>query len=46
MGVTFGYNIYVFSSGTFVLAGDGGYENWAFAGNFVRNGNTVKFSES
>ena len=38
-----GYTIYVFESGTFTLAGDGGYENWAFAGSFQQNGADVTF---
>jgi hypothetical protein len=33
---TQGYEIYAFDYGNFTLAGDGGYENWAFAGNFQR----------
>ena len=36
MGFTKGYEIYVFDSGTFWLAGDGGYENWAYAGCHTR----------
>ncbi|OQV05469.1 hypothetical protein CLAIMM_10202 [Cladophialophora immunda] len=38
------YSCYVFDSGPFVLQGDGGYLNWCFAGNFIRNGNNVNFS--
>jgi hypothetical protein len=42
-GKTQGYDIYVFESGTFTLAGDGGYENWAFYGSFQQNGPQVTF---
>jgi len=34
---TIGYEIYVFDDGEFTNLGDGGYINWAFAGNFVRD---------
>lgn len=33
---TYGFEIWVFDSGTFHLAGDGGHMNWSFAGTFVR----------
>ncbi|GAA2780518.1 hypothetical protein [Crossiella cryophila] len=32
-----------FREGTFVHQGDGGYRNWAFVGNFQRDGETVRF---
>jgi hypothetical protein len=41
---TYGYEIYTFDSGTFNLSTPGGYENWAFEGNFTRNGNSLVFS--
>jgi hypothetical protein len=41
---TNGYEIYTFKSGEFWLQGDGGHENWRFAGNFVSDGNHVTFS--
>lgn len=41
---TMGYEIWVFDYGTFELVGDGGYENWAISGNFVRDGNYVTFN--
>lgn len=43
---TQGYEIYVFDSGTFTLAGDGGYLNWCFAGDYDRDGEstTVTFN--
>jgi len=44
-GITMTYQCYVFDSGPFTLKGDGGYLNWAFAGNFVRNKNEVTFSK-
>lgn len=44
MGFTKGYETYVFDYGTFTLAGDGGFINWAFAGNYVKNDNVVTFS--
>jgi len=33
---TFSVHILVFDSGTFVRLGDGGYQNWAFDGNYTR----------
>jgi hypothetical protein len=42
-GKTQGYDVYVFESGTFTLAGDGGYENWAFYGSFQQSGSQVTF---
>ncbi|CAF9904553.1 hypothetical protein IMSHALPRED_000104 [Imshaugia aleurites] len=42
---TLSYDCYIFDSGTFTLKGDGGYLNWAFTGNFTRNGNTVTFKK-
>jgi hypothetical protein len=41
---TKGYETYVFDSGTFTLAGDGGTMNWLFMGNYLRDGDTVVFS--
>ncbi|KAK5122221.1 hypothetical protein LTR85_004131 [Meristemomyces frigidus] len=40
---TISYDCYVFDSGNFELQGDGGYLNWAFTGNFKRDGNKVTF---
>lgn len=40
---TLSYDCYIFDSGDFTLKGDGGYLNWAFAGNFTRNGNKLTF---
>lgn len=37
------YGIWTFSSGEFINQGDGGYVNWAFAGNYKRTGNKVSF---
>lgn len=42
---TLSYDCYIFDSGDFELQGDGGYLNWAFTGNFKRNGNKVSFSK-
>jgi hypothetical protein len=42
-GKTQGYDIYAFEYGNFTLAGDGGYENWAFYGSFEQNGPDVTF---
>jgi hypothetical protein len=39
--ITFG--IWAFESGEFINKGDGGWINWAFTGNFERNGGYVKF---
>jgi hypothetical protein len=44
LGFTKGYETYVFDSGTFTRAGEGGFVNWSFAGNFVQNDNVVVFS--
>ena len=41
---TCGYEIYFSQMGrpfTFVLEGDGGFINWAFSGEFTRNGGTL-----
>jgi hypothetical protein len=38
------YEIQLFDSGTFTLAGDSGYHNWAFCGNWSHNGASVKFN--
>jgi hypothetical protein len=35
-GATQGYEIYVFDSGIFVGEGDGGLNNWCFAGHYTR----------
>jgi hypothetical protein len=43
--MTQGYEVYVFDTGTFNLAGDGGYINWAFMGNFERQGHFVQFNQ-
>lgn len=42
---TQGYEVWVFNSGTFTHAGDGGYINWAFSGSFDRNDNQVTFHD-
>ena len=42
------YGVWIFESGTFVNQGDGGFINWAFAGNCKRtgkDGKTVVFSK-
>jgi hypothetical protein len=44
LGFTKGYETYVFDSGTFTRAGECGFINWSFAGNFVQNDNVVVFS--
>jgi hypothetical protein len=44
LGFTKGYETYVFDSGTFTRAGEGGFINWSFAGNFVQNDNVLVFS--
>jgi hypothetical protein len=44
LSFTKGYETYVFDSGTFTRAGEGGFINWSFAGNFVQNDNVVVFS--
>jgi hypothetical protein len=33
----------IFTNGTFVHKGDGGFRNWAFYGSFTRDGETVHF---
>lgn len=40
-GITYG--IWAFESGDFTNKGDGGWINWAFKGQFDRNGSYVKF---
>jgi hypothetical protein len=37
------YVLQVFDSGTFALAGEGGYHNWAFCGNWSQRGSSVDF---
>ncbi|KAK7039172.1 hypothetical protein VNI00_010076 [Paramarasmius palmivorus] len=44
LGGTIGYEIYVAKAGEFVLEGDGGFINWAFGGNFVRDDKHLTFS--
>lgn len=36
------YGLWTFTSGTFINRGDGGYINWAFAGNYKRTGKDGK----
>ncbi|KAF9004322.1 hypothetical protein BDQ17DRAFT_1408824 [Cyathus striatus] len=36
IGGTVGYEIYWFKKGTFIRKGDGGYLNWAYAGNIAK----------
>ncbi|KAK4442013.1 hypothetical protein QBC34DRAFT_456793 [Podospora aff. communis PSN243] len=43
LSFTKGYEIWVFSHGTFERAGDGGYINWGFSGRYSQNGNRVEF---
>jgi len=45
LGFTYGYEIWVFDSGTFERAGDGGYINWAFAGCFTQQDADVTFTK-
>ena len=40
-GITYG--VWAFRDGEFTNKGDGGYINWAFIGNFKRDGSHVKF---
>jgi len=42
---TQGYEIWVFDYGTFSLAGDGGYENWAIGGCFSGPSTDVVFTQ-
>ncbi|MEH2366456.1 hypothetical protein [Nostoc sp.] len=37
------YGIWAFENGEFTNQGDGGWINWAFKGNFDRDGSHVKF---
>ena len=37
------YGVWIAEGGEFENTGDGGYINWAFQGQFDRDGNTVKF---
>jgi hypothetical protein len=49
IGGVINFGVWFFESGMFVLRGDGGYENWAFSGNFKRtgkDGKTVVFSKN
>lgn len=44
--MSYGYEVYLMKKGQktkFVLDGDGGYVNWAMAGNYQKNGKTVTF---
>jgi len=45
LSFTKGYEIWVFDYGTFSLAGDGGYENWAIGGCFSGPRTAVIFAE-
>ena len=45
LGFTKGYEIWVFDSGTFSLAGDGGYVNWAIGGCFSGPKTDVVFTK-
>lgn len=42
-GFSQGYEVWVFDYGTFELAGDGGYSNWAIGGNFDGPSSAVTF---
>lgn len=35
LGTTKGYEVWVFQDGWFQLAGDGGYENWCYSGDYA-----------
>ena len=37
LGFTQGYEVWLFDSGDFTRAGDGGFINWAFSGNCVQD---------
>jgi hypothetical protein len=37
-GAHVNYTVYIFDEGVFLHQGDGGFLNWAFTGNFVRDG--------
>ncbi|WP_281156418.1 hypothetical protein [Streptomyces sp. HYC2] len=39
------FDVYVFDKGTFSNDGDGGYTNWAFYGDFTRDGRQVTFEQ-
>ncbi|MEV8452367.1 hypothetical protein AB0467_21620 [Streptomyces sp. NPDC052095] len=39
------FDLYVFDKGTFSNDGDGGYTNWAFYGDFTRDGSKVAFDK-
>jgi len=43
LGLPVKYDVYWGGAGTFTNKGDGGYLNWAFTGNFKRDGNKVQF---
>jgi hypothetical protein len=43
-GAHVNYTVYVFDEGVFLHQGDGGFLNWCFAGNFVREGDKVILS--
>ncbi|KAK5654254.1 hypothetical protein OQA88_7429 [Cercophora sp. LCS_1] len=45
LGFTKGYEIFVFRSGTFDRAGDGGFINWGFSGSYRQDGTHVEFYE-
>jgi hypothetical protein len=42
-GFSQGYEVWVFDYGTFELAGDGGYQNWAIGGSFSGPSSDVTF---
>lgn len=39
------FDVYVFDNGTFSNDGDGGYTNWAYYGDFTRDGSEVTFQQ-
>jgi hypothetical protein len=45
LGRKWGFDTFVFDTGSFELQGDGGFRNWAFKGRFTRNGNHVEFTQ-
>src|SRR5947207_5899076 len=45
-GNKYHYDVYIFDAGLFVHQGDGGFLNWAFCGNFVRDGDKVSSKPS
>ena len=40
------YKVYIFSKGTFVNKGDGGFTNFCCSGNYTQSGGRYKFQEN